>query len=265
MKVLFLISPQYLNALFEESKKYEFALQGYGNFNNAHKGLMYTNLSDVLGFAFVADALPSNLAKLKAFIKLVNVMSSVKKITFLFALRDNSGLEKIVNTKRYKNITFKYIPGIEVFTDVVINKGIFGSILLDNYAPYVLKVTEKHEFSEDIPCLSYKPLFTKYVMSVLDTPEFLSSLEETLEYDVYYSEVSKFNSTLGSLRECYLRFLFNEDVSEDLSAIENSLHSVDNPIDFCNYNAVLYCLKNKIKEKSGLGEVRLEKSIEAAT
>ena len=257
MKVVFVISPHYLNSIFEESKKYEFALQGYGNFSNAHKGLMYTNLSDVLGFAYVADSLPRNQHNLLSFVRLVNMMSSVKRVTFLFALKDNSGLEKIALTKKFKNILFKYVPGIDVFTDVTFNKGVFGSILLDNYSPYLLKASEESVQNGSIPCLSYVPLFSKYVTGVFEEPEVFDSVEETLKYDEFFTEVLQFNRILGTFRECFIRMAFGESVNSTLDSLEEELHSVENCTDFCNYNAILYCLR-----KRGVGSEKMVKDAE---
>ena len=62
MGIIFVISPVYLEALYEEAKPFDFRLQGYGNFTDACEGLLYTNVKDIIGYAYVADNLPKDLS-----------------------------------------------------------------------------------------------------------------------------------------------------------------------------------------------------------
>lgn len=263
MNVIFAISPQYLKAIFNESEKYDFAIQGYGNLADAKKGLLYTNIFDILGFAYVADTLPKSLGNFLNFLSILDKMCSKTPKTFLFALRSNANLEKVTNRKKFKNLVFKYIPDIEVFTDVIINKGIFGTILTDNFQPYYIKIPDLKSEDHDIQCLNYKPIFTKYMLEIFEPPVLLSTSDDTVSVDKFVKDTAKFNKYLTTLRVLYIKFLFREDIKDDLDRFEELLHGISSVNEFCNYSALVQCLRDSIEEREVSDE--LENDLESST
>ena len=164
MKIIFVISPDYLEPLFNEAKKYDFKIQGYSTIQEAAKGLIKTNVYDILGFTFVSRTLPKDSSHLKSFLSLCNSMNVRKK--FLFALNDNSRLHELFTDHNYSNLDISYLNAIEVMTDIEINQNIFGSILKYNYAPYKLDAKQDSEFRKtQLPRLEYKPVINKYPLS----------------------------------------------------------------------------------------------------
>lgn len=94
MKIIYIISPTFLKSLYKEALHYDFKLQGYGNVTNALKGLLCTNIDDILGFAYVNTRLPYNTEPLE-------VGNAYSVITFKDKIRDISynsyqNLEKIL-------------------------------------------------------------------------------------------------------------------------------------------------------------------------
>lgn len=75
LKIIYVISPTFLKSLYKEALHYDFKLQGYGNVTNALKGLLKTNIDDILGFAYVNTRLPSNTQPLEFFIKTCGMLS----------------------------------------------------------------------------------------------------------------------------------------------------------------------------------------------
>lgn len=241
MKIIYAISPTYLNSLFKEAVKYDFKLQGYGNVTNAIKGLLKTNISDILGFAYVNTMLPENLEPLKQFIDLCGMISECEPVPkkFIFALQDMEDFEKIFDHD-YGNLDFSYIPNIEVFTDIEINRGIFGSILKHNYNPYSSITIGKKEnkldvnsieltkndllkLHDDFPKLEYNHAINPYFLKIFDEFHLLDSLKSTIEYDEVYQDYLIYNKLFAKLREIYLKIGYVRGLLNNLkSNIESS-------------------------------------------
>ena len=58
MKTIVIISPDYLTAVYEESKKYSFLIQGYGSFKQAIDGLLKVNSNELMGVGYLGYSLP---------------------------------------------------------------------------------------------------------------------------------------------------------------------------------------------------------------
>lgn len=234
MKVLFVVSPDYLDAVFAEAKKYDFYLQGYGNLESAYKGLMKTNISDILGFVYLADSLPDNLGPLAEFVKKCDILNESRK--FIFALRDTTNLQVLLNQLKVSNIKIGYLPELEVITDSVINKDIIGSILLDSYKPYKLNETEVNDVKRfSVNRLHYEPLFSDSIFDCFGAVEKLATVEQTLNYDAFYNKYKDFNKVLTEIRKCFILREFGEvlDKKKLLELIKDEVEH------YCEYRALV--------------------------
>ena len=243
MKIIFVISPDYLEVIYNQAIGYDFYIQGYGSIEAAMQGLVKTNISDILGFAYVADKLDDDLNPLANFIDRCDmlVVNSKKRRKFIFALQDTTGLMNIFNIRKYEGIKAMYVPQLDVVTDVVINQNIFGSILLDNYKPYILKEDVKKESPNwTHKKLQYSPLFSQVYFDCLQPPDCLDSYEQTLLYDKVYQDFLGFNPILAKIRDVIIRREFNLDSNK-----EELIELVNDNTSFCIYRALIEIVFNE--------------------
>lgn len=228
LKIIYVISPTFLKSLYKEALHYDFKIQGYGNVTNAIKGLLKTNINDILGFAYVNTRLPQNVEPLKYFMYLCGILTDgcSESKRFLFALQDNDGLEDLF-TQDYGNLEFSYLPDIEAFTDLEINRGVFGSILKHNYNPYRnitvglhknnrLKNVEDGSLTkadlvkllDEFPSLEYIYVINPYFLKVFDDCQIFDSLKRTVEEDAVYQDYLEYNKLYSQLRRVFLSLKF---------------------------------------------------------
>lgn len=250
MKIIYVISPTFLKSLYKEALHYDFKLQGYGNVTNALKGLLCTNIDDILGFAYVNTRLPYNTEPLEVFIQTCGMLSECydtpKK--FLFALQDTEGLEEIFN-QDYGNLEFSYLPDVEVFTDLEINRGIFGSILKYNYDPYRTVIVGRKSESklksvedgtlakadlvkllDDFNRLEYVQAINPYFLKVFEPFHMLDNLKRTVEDDEIFQDYSEYNKLYANLRKVHLsiKYIHNTlDVKATLAQQNNPGRNIE--------------------------------------
>lgn len=240
-----MVSPDYLEVCYKEAIKYDFTLQGYGTFEKALKGLLKTNISEILGYVYFANKLPSDMSAMLAFLDRVELCSGNHK--FSFVLEDSSGLN-MLNLRKYHAIRFYYIPVKEIVTDIVINRDVFGAILLDNYTPYV--TTGESSGIADVSyhySLRYKPLFSTYILQCLQKVNRHSTFEETLSSDSVYLTYKKDNSILAKFREYYIKSYYTQiqDVTELMELLEKEKDNINYGI----YKALIAIIDNKQLER----------------
>lgn len=244
MGIIFVISPVYLEALYEEAKPFDFRLQGYGNFTDACEGLLYTNVKDIIGYAYVADNLPKDLKEFDRFLSYCNLIAT-EETTFMLAIKDERNLADLKGFAKYKKINFSHIPNIEVFTDLLIKRDIYGSLLLSKYEPYQLNVEPQKHFLHDISTIEYKPLFNNVILSLFNKPYLMRNVEETLKNDEIYNDVSKYSAPLEIMRRMLVMLYFGKSIIPQLEEARQLILKVEDPIEFCNYSALLKLLEGK--------------------
>lgn len=247
MKSIILVSPEYLEVCYNEALKYDFTIQGYGSFELAAKGLLCVNASSILGYAYLGNALPADTTALHNFLYRCNLCGEKK---MLFAMLDTKGIEQI-NVKDYPNLSFSVVKIEEVVTDTVINRDIFGSILLTNYKPYTLK--DEHDDIPDIQHvyrLQYKPVFNSYMLECLKRVNLLDSFEETLQHDAVFQKYQKDKSVLAAYRKHYIRTYFEANLNT--SELYEILETVDNDGLYCVYRALIKLISANHAIKGGV-------------
>lgn len=228
MKVVFVISPDFLESILKESEKYSFEIQGYGNFKTACKRLMCVNATDLLGFVYLSKT-PCKVGSeeyksMLEFLHLCDLAEMNKKFLIMSqaSLTDFSSL-----ASKYKSIRFALLQNIEFVTDNVLNKDVFGSILLDNYEPYKFS-KEKPVVLGDYSCprLEWKGLLPPALFEVEEKVHPLEELEDTLENDVVMMKY-KNNPLISKLRELVIRKTVGKEHSEALQEYYQLLEKVD--------------------------------------
>lgn len=227
MKTIFIVSPDHLESIFQESTKYSFDIQGYGNCALAVKKLKYVNASNLLGFAYVADKLPvagtSDYQDLDNFMKLSNLMSNGTKFVMI-TKEPNDGIAKIA--KKYRNLEV-FIHKVEAqLTDVDINKNLFGSILLANYEPYKFEEEKKPQIKDfEIPTLKFTPVIQGLLFDLFSAVHTGTELEVTMENDPLMRQYK--GSLFGDIRRVVIMKEHRMDYSAELEKINKEIEKLD--------------------------------------
>lgn len=245
---IFVVSPTYLESVYNESKKYNFDLQGYGTFKRACRGLSLTNQADIIGFAFLGMHLPTKRSKdfqyMVQFFDLIELMNANKK--FVIATDDTVAPWAKLFSK-YKNIRFVKAPDYDFMSDIVINKQVFGSLLLDTSKPYFLHSSNEEPINFTAPKLEYVPLFSDAQIQCVSRAEVLDTVERTLLNDGVYQRFKTDKAYLSYFRMYYIAKLLHEEetIVTCKDAIDCILNEQQN--DTANWCALL-ALRNYIEE-----------------
>lgn len=229
LKTVFMISPDYLESAFTETEKFSFELQGYGNFVTACKRLPYVNFTDVLGFVYLCNhpclAGSKEYDAMLDFFRLCNLSGTSKK--FLIVSKDNLN-DLIPVLKKYNNIRFSILSSIEFITDKVFNKDIFGSILLDNYEPYIFRDEKPVSLGDySIPALGFQSVIPAALFDVEEKVYVLENLSDTLENDVILSKYEG-NKIIQKLREIVILKTMGMEYEKAADDFRKLIEKLDN-------------------------------------
>lgn len=232
-----------MRALSAEAVNYTFVLHMFGNFDDVlREGLMYLNGIDMLGFAYVAEDAPrkgdAEYKHLEKFLEICNQVYGGRK--FVFCCRESApDLKQLV--QRFSGIKCVVKDNVEMITDVVINKDVFGSILLSRYEPY--RLTDEvvsREYYNGCPEMHYKPLIPPDFFKLFEPVHFMPTGELTCENDEVWN-VLQDNVLLQMLRELRIHGYFQEDTTELEMKMDEIIDSLDKP-------GVYIAVKQLIKE-----------------
>ena len=212
MKTVIVVSPDYLTAVYRQSTKFSFILQGYGKFANAIQGVLKVNCGELLGCAFIGEKLPqkgtSEFGAMIAFLEALNQLNDSKKIVFVLQTVASSALSELAT--KMKNLRIFAAANVPLITDEVIDQQIFGSLVPDAAPAYRLEETEENRqvYSNDF-LLHYVPIANKSVFDCCSDVDRQETLQLTLENDkVYQSLLAKGNNLLSSIRKERIQKLF---------------------------------------------------------
>lgn len=247
MGTIFVVSPWYLNSIYKEAQKYSFDLQGYGTFKSAISGITKVNACDLLGLAFVGKHLPESKNKgfkdMLDFFQLCDLMASNKKFIIATEVPIAPWLPVF---KKYKHIRFIEPSAYDVMSDVVINKQVFGSILLDNSKAYLMGIPQQETPMYDSPRIEYVPLFADALIQCVRKVEILDTTERTLDNDDTYRRFRSDKSFLQYFRAYYVSIL-----TEDLDSVSQICETITAILEEQEANTEVWCsllaLKNFIE------------------
>ena len=227
MKVLYVISPDYLEAIVKETSDYSFAIQGYADIAKAVDSLHKTNINDILGFIYMADEMPEYYNDLINFIDKCSLMCDYTK-SILFVVKDKSDLKDFLDYVESPAIKIEVITGYEVITDVIIKNSVL-TILRGQEKPYLNLESEKfidYRENDKEPVLSYEPLFSQRILDVTSDVFKLDTLDETKMYDVILRTYEGFDEIIFTLREAFIKAFFG--IFTDTRSIVNSAKGDNN-------------------------------------
>ena len=198
-RFMYVVSPEYLMPIVEQSKDYSFKVKGFSDCTRAYNNLAGTNQANILGYILVYEEVPDNSTDLVEFINFVNLIGT-KDTIVLVAFRDTDGFEQLMYFLELDNITFMYYNDFEVLTDLVIRRNLFGSILVRKFRPYrdidepLNLVTTYNQNSNIVPVLP------KDILVILSPIIKYDSSQHTIDNDVV---VESYKDSII----CYLRII----------------------------------------------------------
>ena len=155
----------------------------------------------------------------------------------MFALVNTKGLSNF-NFKQYENLKFSVVHIEEVITDTVINRDIYGSILLCNFEPYVFE--EKRRVIPDVQhvCrLQYHPLFNPYVLKCLQKVNLAENLEDTIQNDEVLFMYQRDHSILAEFRKFYIESFYSDEMNK--SSLYKLIEGEVNTQNYSIYRALI--------------------------
>lgn len=168
-KCVYVVSPDYLQPLCEQAMDFSFDFKGYSSLKSAMSNLKFTNMSSILGVAIVFYELPPDLGELVDFINALNRSADGLPVVLVAQCSTVDGFNVILDAAQTNHLKFYSLYDFEDMLDVVIKQSIYGTIVLENFDPYLEK--EPVPVTCDSPrTLFYKPIF----------PEDISSLAEPI-------------------------------------------------------------------------------------
>ena len=251
MNVIFAISPNHLEALYEESKNFDFVLQGYGNIKDSYKGLQGVNIKNILGFVYLGDILP-DVKQLNQFLQICNLIAANKPRPFVLALASGVSISASVNTKKYKNLRFYTLPPIEILTNLVIRADIFGPILLENFKPYQFDDEVDDTQISSLNTIEYRPIISKIFYGVLSPVRCQESIQECVEMDKIYNNFLTSNKLLASCRLVVVKCAFYDKrgfiTSELKQDLDTSIQKINVAVESIT-DVKIYCCMMVISGK----------------
>lgn len=230
MKSIIVVSPDYLEPIFQESKKFSFVIHGYGNPEKAKKGLLYVNVSEILGISVVYDVLPAKGSDeynaLIDFVRACNLLESNKKLVIVTR---GKVVDISQDVKKLKNLRVVAVQDLEYITDIVINQSIFGSILLDNYEPYLLK-DETSNINNEIfstTSLEFKRTIPDYIFKIFDKVSVLDTVEDTLLYDKVFQDYKVVNPVIAEIRRVKILKDLEHDYQDAAVKVMDKIEKLD--------------------------------------
>lgn len=229
MKVVFMISPDFLSSAFKEAEKYSFELQGYGNFEMACKRLAYVNAADLLGFVYICKT-PNGVGtkEYKAMLEFFHLCDLIGADKKFLMVSQGSFSDYLSDLRKFKHVRFALLQNVEFITDTLLNRDVFGSILLDNYEPYIFKKEKPISLGDyTCPTLEWKGIVPPALFDVEEKVRPLENLEDTLENDLVMQRYKE-NPLICKLREAVIRKSTGEEWNNTLKEFDKMLDGLDN-------------------------------------
>lgn len=265
-KFVYLITPDYMLPVIEESKLYSFFIKAYPNAKSGYNNLISTNLSSILGFVFLYEELPEDLTYLVKFINFLNVIGN-KQTLVLLAVNNPDGVKdyllRRINTS---NIVFKYTTEFEIVTDSFIKRSIFGSIVLHNFDPYVESMNVLKEITTFNSNDALVPILPNDILQILSPVIKLNNSDNTIKHDLVMNSV-KDNGLLMYMRINYIRASFGDDL--DVKGMYSRIDAVEG-LNKIIYSSVINIINNLYLENSGVkspskfDSINLDESLESS-
>lgn len=203
METIVVISPEYLTAIYNETKKYSFAIQGYGSFASAVDGILKVPAKDLLGVACLLYSLPmSGSTEYEALHQLLTTLTYFEEEKRFVVVTQSVTNRKSSGLFAYENVDVMLFDSEEDVTDITINQVIVGNLLKKTKKPYRLNDTEVCNLPEEIINdwrLQYNRALSENELLLLSSVVKRNSVAQTLEEDRAYRRFTEAKNELYQL------------------------------------------------------------------
>lgn len=268
-KFVYLVTPDYMLPVIEESKLYSFFIKAYPNAKSGYNNLISTNLSSILGFVFLYEELPEDLTYLVKFINFLNVIGN-KKTLVVLAVNNPDGVKDYLLRKiRTDNIVFKYTTEFEIVTDSFIKRSIFGSIVLHNFDPYVESINVLKEITTFNSNEALTPILPNDILQILSPVVKLNNSDNTIKHDIVMNSV-KDNGLLMYMRINYIKASFGDEI--DVKGMHSRVDAIEG-LNKIVYGSVINIINNLFiansespnRNPSKFDSINLDESLEISS
>lgn len=251
MKVMYVVSPDYLLAFEKESAEFSFYIQGYREFvpssnqdyvyKTAISELYKTNVNDIVGFIILVDDLQYYINDLNLFLQQANIVCKGHRKRVVIGSISAKSDKYLSMLHPTPNLDLYRVTNIGIVTDTVIKRELFGTIIMGK-APYkFLDSSNKTTTYKDLPVLKYKPVFSKVILGILDPVIVISDdFRKVLSYDsVYRNLLEQGEEILAFIRLIKIANTMGLEIDTDGLEYKKFKESVDNSNLKVLYNALL--------------------------
>lgn len=228
MKVMYVVSPDYLLPFERESKDCSFYIQGYRDFisysnddgtiyKSATSELYKTNINDILGFIILVDSLEPYIKDINTYLQEVNKVCKDNRRRVVIGSITAKCDRYLAQLEPTPNIDLYRVTNIDIVTDVTIRRDLFGTILAGR-APYKFLDSESNRRSyKELPTLKYTPIISKRILNVLNPVTLISEdFDKVLSYDdIYVGYLEEGDSILAYIRKLKIKNEMGKRISSN--------------------------------------------------
>lgn len=239
-KFMYVVSPDYLMPIVEQSKDYSFKIKGFSDCTRAYRNLSATNQSSILGYILVYEEVPDDATDLVEFINFINLIGT-KETLVLISIKNVDGFDQLMSYFELDNITFMSYNEFEVLTDLVIRRNLFGSILIRKFKPYK-DLDEPFNFVTTYNSnKNLVPVLPKDILTILSPIIKFDTSVNTIKNDVVCNSYD--DGLIKYLRINRIKRMFNEEV--DVEGMSNRV-DVSEGIDKVLYHTIVKMIEHGI-------------------
>jgi hypothetical protein len=190
----------------EYAEKFSFEFYSYPTMDAAYERLAYISLLDLEAIVVVLAKIPVR-GTLKLLSK-IHMSNPKRSIECVFVSYDIQTFVNNVNMQKLKDLKFKiYYNDVELLSDQLLMKQVFGGILLNTRTMYQLDTPESNKYlaaqRKQLPSMYFRPLLNKDRL-VFDRVV----LQQTYE-GILSSESKHLNTDIQRLRDIVVRLSFD--------------------------------------------------------
>lgn len=228
MKVMYVVSPDFLLPFERESKDCSFYIQGYRDFvsytnedgssyKSAISELYKTNINDILGFIILVDSLEPYIKDINTYLQEVNKVCKDNRRRVVIGSITAKSDRYLAQLDPTPNIDLYRVTNIDIVTDVTIRRDLFGTILAGR-APYKFLDSKNNKRSYiELPTLKYNPIISKRILRVLNPVTLISEdFDKVLSYDdVYVGYLEEGDTILAYIRKMKIKNEMGKPISNN--------------------------------------------------
>lgn len=223
---VYCVSDCYLRALVAESRPYSFEVKGCCSLEDGLSQLMTINVSEIKGFVILIQDLGEDDDYFYNLVDLINAINDISEghtLVLGVCYSDNyKQLEGYIDTD---NLNVYLVDDIELVTDVIIRRDIYGTIVRNVCEPYLEKPKTKVNDYEEFKSSNVEPIFRESIQRLKEPVVIAPNLRRAVENDEVLASISKDDSIAYFLRSEQINRAYGVD-KDNSSMLDLLLNNV---------------------------------------